>query len=140
MLGVTEPGVHSVSPDGAKLVVVVPGKDEIAPEGPLRGSSPQADGTQTSEALLEAARSADLLLTLVTLDPAFGADHLSTWATNVVAVLTAGKSPAAKIQAVGEMIRLSGARLVSAVLVGADKSDQSLGMTQPPVKVGGSRD
>ena len=30
---------------------------------------------------------------------------------------------------VGEMIRLSGTRLVSAVLVGADKTDESLGVT-----------
>ena len=32
--------------------------------------------------------SADLLLTLVTLDPALGGDHLATWATNAVVVVS----------------------------------------------------
>jgi hypothetical protein len=33
---------------------------------------------------------------------------------------------------VGEMIRLAGMRLASAVLVGADKTDESLGATHTP--------
>jgi hypothetical protein len=33
---------------------------------------------------------------------------------------------------VGELVRLSGTRLASAVLVGADKSDESLGMVSVP--------
>jgi hypothetical protein len=40
---------------------------------------------------------------------------------------------------VGEMIRLAGMRLASAVLVGADKTDESLGATHtptPPAPVG----
>ena len=45
-----------------------------------------------------------------------------------VAVVTAGRSSWTKINAVGEMIRLAGTRLVSAVLVGADKTDDSLGV------------
>jgi hypothetical protein len=47
-------------------------------------------------------------------------------------MVTAGRSSWTRIQAAGEMIRLSGARLVSGVLVGADKNDESLGMSQPP--------
>jgi hypothetical protein len=38
---------------------------------------------------------------------------------------------------VGEMVRLAGMRLASAVLVGADKTDESLGVTHtPPAPVG----
>ena len=37
----------------------------------------------------------------------------------------------ARINAVGEMIRLGGARLDSVVLIGADKSDDSLGVMDP---------
>ena len=72
------------------------------------------------------------MLTLATLDPAFGGDHLATWATDAVAVVTAGESSAERIHAVGEMIRLAGMRLDSAVLVGADKGDESLGVALAP--------
>ena len=47
---------------------------------------------------------------------------------HVVVVVTAGRSSAERIHAVGEMIRLAGIDQVTAVLVGADKSDESLGM------------
>jgi hypothetical protein len=47
-------------------------------------------------------------------------------------MVTAGQSSWTKINAVGEMIRLAGMRLVSAVLVGADKTDESLGVAQTP--------
>ena len=76
--------------------------------------------------------SADLLLTLVTLDPALGGDHLATWATNAVVVVSAGQSSAERIHGVGEMIRLAGMRLDSVVLIGADKSDESLGLVRRP--------
>jgi hypothetical protein len=43
-------------------------------------------------------------------------------------MVTAGRSSWTKIHAAGEMVRLAGTRLVSAVLVGADKTDESLGV------------
>ena len=52
-------------------------------------------------------------------------------ATNAVALVTAGESSAEKIHSVGQMIRLAGAHLDSVVLIGADKSDDSLGVTDP---------
>ena len=68
-------------------------------------------------------------LTLAALDPALGGDFLAEWATSVVAFVTAGQSSAERVHAVGEMIRLAGIQQVSAVLVGADKSDESLGLS-----------
>jgi hypothetical protein len=44
-----------------------------------------------------------------------------------VAVVTAGESSVTRVQAVGEMIRFAGADLTSAVLLGADGKDESLG-------------
>lgn len=61
------------------------------------------------------------------LDPGVGADHLSTWANEAVAVVTAGASTTVKIHATGEMIRGAGIHLASAVLLGADRADESLG-------------
>jgi capsular polysaccharide biosynthesis protein len=129
LLGAKNPGVVTASVnDGTPLVVVIPDRDEVAPVGPVRGTSQQALPPPASNLVAAAAR-ADLLLTLVTLDPAVGGEHLATWATDAVVMVTAGRSSWTKIHAVGEMIRLAGTRLVSAVLVGADKTDESLGVT-----------
>jgi len=139
LLGAQGAGVHRVSHNGVQLVVAVPERDDVALIGPVRGGgrSP-ALWAQPNEAVATASSSADLLLTLATLDPALGADHLATWATDAVAVVTAGRSSAAKVHGVGEMIRLAGIRLDSAVLVGADKNDESLGvMDKAPAFVGG---
>jgi hypothetical protein len=57
-----------------------------------------------------------------------GGGHLATWASEAIAVVTAGRSSAEKVHSVGEMIRLTGARFDSAVLIGADRSDASLGL------------
>jgi capsular polysaccharide biosynthesis protein len=130
-LGVSDPGIHNVTQDGANLVVFMPEPEDVAPVGPVPTGASPAVPAQASAALLTACSSADLLLTVAALDPAFGGDHLGTWATNAVAVVTAGESSAEKIYAVGEMIRLAGTRLDSAILLGADKNDESIGMIDP---------
>jgi capsular polysaccharide biosynthesis protein len=129
LLGAKKPGVHEVSMNGSHLVLAVPDCNDIAPIGSLRGGTPQARHDQPNEALMAACASADLLLTVITLDPADGGDHLATWATDAVVMVTAGRSSIARVHAVGEMIRLAGTHLTSAVLIDADKSDESLGMT-----------
>ena len=120
-----EPGVRKVSAEGRELVLVVPEAGDDMPSGPLGAS-------RVHPALASAAKSADLLVTLAVLDPALGGEHLATWATDAVVMVTAGRSSWTKIHAAGEMIRLAGTRLVSAVLVGADKTDESLGVTGGP--------
>jgi hypothetical protein len=92
----------------------------------------QAQPEPGEEALAAAYASADLLLTLVTLDPSLGAEHLATWAADAVVVVTAGRSSWERLHGVGEMVRLAGTRLVSAVLIGADNTDESLGTPQAP--------
>jgi capsular polysaccharide biosynthesis protein len=139
LLEVQDPGVHEVSVEGVRLVVAVPDGDDVAPVGPLDSSSPLSLRRGFREAVADASSSADLLLTLAALDPATGGQHIAGWTRASVAVVTAGRSSAERIHAVGEMIRLSGAELTSAVLVGADKTDQSLGLTDrcgPPASAG----
>ena len=72
------------------------------------------------------------MLTLATLEPTQSGDHLATWATDAVAMVTAGQSSATRINAVGEMIRVAGIRLESVVVINADKSDESLGKVLAP--------
>ena len=135
ILGSASPGVRAVRAGAAGLVVAVPEPGVVAPAGPLDHGAVPAQRTTFTEAVITACAPADLLLTLTTLDPALGGEHLATWATDAVAVVTAGESSSTKIHAVGEMVRLSGARLNSAVLLGADAADESLGMTYLPEPV-----
>jgi capsular polysaccharide biosynthesis protein len=125
--GARDAGIKTVTADGARIVVAVPEPDDVSPIGPLSRAPEQH--SPFTDAVIAACSRADLLLTLATLDPSVGGDHLSTWAADAVAIVTAGRSSWARIEGAGEMIRLSGARLVSAVLVGADKTDESLGVT-----------
>lgn len=131
LLGVDKPGVHEVYAQNARLVVAIPDRDDVVPVGPLDRGPAQRKPSRFTAALAAADSSAELL-TLTTLDPSLGGEHLATWATTAVAVVTAGRSSMTRIHAVGEMIRLAGASLVSAVLVGADKNDESLGMPLRP--------
>ena len=128
LLRVSDPGIRNASWNGANLILVLPQPEDVAPVGPVPGGASSAVLAQADPALVTACSSADLLLTFATLDPAFGGDHLGTWATNVVVVVTAGESSAEKVYSVGEMIRRSGTRLDSVVLIGADKTDESLGV------------
>jgi capsular polysaccharide biosynthesis protein len=136
LAGLKDPGIQSVRVDGAQIDMVIPDPHDIAPMGPFSSAAPQAQPTPANR-MAAACASADVLLTLTTLDPSLASDHLQTWAADAVVVVTAGRSSWTKIHAVGEMIRLAGARLVSAVVVGADKWDESLGV---PVTPGAARD
>ena len=129
LLGAADPGVRTVSVEGTQLTAAVPGRDDVVPVGPLHGRPGQA---QAAEPLAAACASADLLLTLAVLDPSIGGEHLAGWARGAVVVVTAGESSAVRIRAVSEMIRLAGTSLISGVLIGADKTDESLGLTPTP--------
>jgi len=128
-LGAKGPGVHPVTEAGVRLVTVVPDREDITPTGPFQT---MANRASVNEALLAAYSSADVVFTLATLDPAFGGDHLATWATEAAAIVTAGRSSAERIHAAGEMVRLAGVRLASVVLIAAEKTDESLGATLTP--------
>ncbi len=133
LLGVREPGGPARWVEGGQLVVAVPGQDVVAGRPVARPCLRRRrgmPGLRRREALA-AAWVGGSLFTLAQLDPALGAEHLATWASGAVGVVTAGRSSWAKIHAVGEMARLSGTPLVSAVLVGADKTDESLGAAPP---------
>jgi len=132
LAGIKGPGTHTVSRNGVTFAMAVPERDDIAPAGPLPPFNSPPGRAQAPDPLVTSDVSADLLLTLATLDPAVGGDHLATWATNAVVVVSSGESSAERIHGVGEMIRLAGMRLDSVVLLGADKSDESLGLTPRP--------
>lgn len=120
----TEPGIHGVNVKDVPLTLIVPERDGAPLPGPFRKPA----WAQVDEPVARACKSADVILSLATVDPAVGAEYLSGWTASVVAMVTAGESSAQRVFSVGEMIRLSGMHSTSAVLVGADKSDESLGL------------
>jgi capsular polysaccharide biosynthesis protein len=128
LLGVTPPGIRVARAGDTELLVALPEPDDVMPAGPLRQTGTPARSRATQRPLDRACGSADLLITLTTLDPALGAGDLGTWADEAVVILTAGRSSATRIHAVGEMIRLADVSPASAVMLGADKFDESLGM------------
>jgi hypothetical protein len=115
--------------DEIYLAVTIPERGDAVPLGPLDRKRRR---DHASEQLNSACSSANLLLTLTALDPSLGGEHLSTWATGAVVMVTAGQSSWAKIHGVGEMVRLAGTTLMSGVLIGADKADESLGAAHVP--------
>ena len=124
-LRITRPGIGTVSLEGVSIEVVVPEAKDVAPIGPL--GNPPEGSAEAIPGLAEASANADLILSVVTLNPAFSSDYLRTWATDAVVVVTAGQSTATRLNAVGEMIRLAGTRLASVILLDADRNDESLG-------------
>lgn len=135
LLGATGPGVGAVNPEGLHLVAAVPEAGDVAPTGPFdRGPSLGPTSPFTQEVATACAR-ADVLLTLAALDPSVGGEHLATWSSEAVVTVTAGRSSWTKIHGVAEMVRLSGTQLNSAVVAGADKTDESLGTTYLPEMV-----
>jgi hypothetical protein len=131
--------VNAVRVHGVSMMVAVPGRDSAALAGPLPlagAAQPGMPGLPgppgpPSEPVAAVYASADVLITLVTLDPAAGPDHLPTWADSAVVTVTAGQSTGTRIHAVGEMIRLAGTPLVSTVVARTDKHDESLGAAIP---------
>ena len=136
------PGVRPVTVDGAQLTLAVPEPGDLFPVGPIGRGRAVAEGLRSpfTDAVGTACGSADLLLTLVTIDPSTDGQHLATWAANAVAIVTAGRSSWTRVRAAGEMIRLDGMSLVSAVLIGADKSDESPGTTHDSAEFAGVGD
>ncbi|HEX3959301.1 MAG TPA: hypothetical protein VHZ03_22165 [Trebonia sp.] len=129
LMGVSQPGVQRASSRGTSIMVAVPAAGDVLPVGPLRTGRGGAatPGSPDDKSLAEASAAADVVLTLVTLDPASIGDNLGTWASRAIAVVTVGKSTPEWVHSIGEMVRLAGMHLDSVVLVGSDGTDESLG-------------
>jgi hypothetical protein len=80
--------------------------------------------------LEEVTKDTDAVLLFATADPALGAEHLRRWAGDAVVVLRAGKVSDVLIEAAGQMLREAGVVPVSAILLGADKADETFGTVE----------
>ena len=82
---------------------------------------------------------ADAVVVLATVDAASGAWHLATWASQAVVTVSAGGSSAERINAVAELLEAANITVDSAVLLGADANDDSVGIPEPGAAVFGRR-
>jgi hypothetical protein len=117
------------APSGPTSVPVVyrPSGVPTLSRGPLGAEVGLAGDLAHDDVRRPAWDAADVILTLAEVDPAVGAEHLTTWGEQVILVVTAGRSSAERLRTTGELIRSAGLRLLFAVMVGADRSDESLG-------------
>ncbi|MEU4198310.1 hypothetical protein AB0E69_40885 [Kribbella sp. NPDC026611] len=138
-LGVKEAGTHDsrFSEPGRRIDVFLPERGGLPPEGCyLRlGENNRPDGEGDDLQLDAAWDVADLVLTLTTLSPAIGADHLGSWASRAAVVVTAGKSTSTKIRATGEMLRLAGLEIDTAIVLHADRTDEGVGVADAEASI-----
>ncbi|WP_410787992.1 Wzz/FepE/Etk N-terminal domain-containing protein [Kribbella sp. C-35] len=126
--GIRKPGTFDTQGTATDLPINVhrPVSGTGALEG-LRLHEDEDGDTDEEKALRAVWAAADVVLVHATLSPALGAEYLPAWASRAALVATAGRSNATTLHAAGEMIRLAGLRVETAVLLRADRTDDSLG-------------
>jgi capsular polysaccharide biosynthesis protein len=133
MLGVGSPGTHEsrFSEPHRRIDVHYPNPHGAPAEGGYLHLSESSRLSNSGDVALDAAwEVADLVLTLATLTPELGADHLGTWASRAAVVVTAGRSTTNKINATGEMLRLAGLEIDTTVVLRPDRTDESVGVAE----------
>lgn len=99
-----------------------------APEvGPMEGWTPRTDPTPGGSPVRAVRDSADVVLSLVEADVTTGVGDLATWADTAVMLVAGGRSSAERLRTTAAQIRAAGVVLHSALLVGADATDESFG-------------
>ena len=99
--------------------------------GPIESPSELASDLQPGDPRRVAWDAADVVLVLDEIDPALGVDHLTSWSDRVVLLVTTGRSTAERLRTIAELIRSAGLHLQFAMLVGADTTDESVGLPEP---------
>jgi capsular polysaccharide biosynthesis protein len=127
LLGVSEPETRIMFVKGAwvPMLVAVPHDDD-----PIEMTSIELPetGSETDGAPGPTWTSPEVVLVLSTLELGIGASHLARVADEAVVVVTAGRSSAAEIRSTAELIRAAGLTVRGAILVGADRNDESVGL------------
>jgi uncharacterized protein involved in exopolysaccharide biosynthesis len=99
-----------------------------------RGPAGLGAGLGADQPVTDARRSAwdraDAVLVLADLDPAVGADHIRSWADEVVLLVTAGRSSAERVRTSAELVRSADLGMPFAMMVGADPTDESVGLPE----------
>lgn len=95
--------------------------------GPAAGWVVDGDRVPEGSPLQAARDGADVVLSLVEADVTTGVGELADWADTAVVLVTAGRSSVERLRTTAAHIRAAGVTLHSALLVGADVTDESFG-------------
>lgn len=87
---------------------------------------PSTDDVVATDVPEKAPRDVDVVLVLANLDQAAGASHLAGWSHSSLVFAEAGRSTSTGLRGISRVLAEAGVRLVGAVLVGADRRDQSV--------------
>ena len=74
---------------------------------------------------------ADAVLVLAALHPAFGAEHLASWVTDAVLIISAREVTLTRMRVSREMLRDAGISLRSVILLDSDPGDETSGALSP---------
>ncbi|HWD77504.1 MAG TPA: hypothetical protein VG497_01425 [Kribbella sp.] len=134
LLGVKTPGTHEsrFSEPGRRVDVHLPDPVGSPAEGAyLRQREGSGRPSGSADVALDASwEVADVVLSLADPSPELGADHLAAWSSRAAVVVTAGRTSAAAIQATGEMLRLAGLEVATAIVLRPDRTDESVGVAE----------
>jgi hypothetical protein len=112
-------------------VVYRPEGQPFLARGPL-GAPPSATTELAKDDPMRPAwNRADVVLTLAEVSPGVGVDHLASWVDRVVLLVATGRSSAERLRTTGELVRSAGLELDFAMMVGADRTDESSGRYDP---------
>ncbi len=114
--GRAEPVVHR--PEGPPLLA----------RGPVGAPASAQTELSKGDPLRPAWNRADVVLALAEVDPAVDVDNLTTWVDRVVLLVASGRSSAERLRTTGELVRAAGLQLSFAMMVGADRTDDSSGL------------
>lgn len=126
--GAPRVGTQSIKVGGAPEVTMV------VPPRPWEG-----DDTGHWEGNRADLANANAILVVATVDPSSGAWHLRRWGPDAVVTATAGACTAQRINAIAELLAAAEVSVSSAVLLGADANDDSVGFPDPVASAMGRR-
>ena len=101
---------------------------------PVRAAGAGARLRRPSEELGElgpAWDEADLVLVLVEVDPGIDLRIVRTWVNRLVPLVSAGRASRELLSTIAGLVEKSGLEMPFALLEGADRSDQTLGLPAP---------
>jgi capsular polysaccharide biosynthesis protein len=121
---------HQDPASRSRPVVYRPDRVPSLERGPLDSPTPIAADRPSAAPWPDAWETADVTLTLGEVDHAVGVEHLRSWADEAVVLVAAGRSSAERLSTTGDLIRSAGLRLLFGMMVGTDRTDETLGLPE----------